>query len=95
MVKAYIIGGILAALVALWLIRGIVQAGAARQQAIASKIEIRRTNPIIHRRWIDRKKKAAATGQAFGEPEPVETQTIEIKPGEQHEIAPGISIILN
>ena len=93
--KAYIIAGIIAALVALWLVRGILQAGAARQEAIAHKIEIRRTNPILHRRWSDRKKTAAATGMVFSDPEPVETQTFELKPGEAIEIDPGISIILN
>lgn len=95
MAKAYIIGGIIAALVALWLVRGIVQAGAARQEAIAHKIEIRRTNPIIHGKWRDRKKSAITACQAFNEPEPVEKEIIELKPGEQIEIEPGISIILN
>lgn len=93
--KAYIIAGIIAALVALWLVRGILQAGAARQEAIAHKIEIRRTNPIIHNRWRDRQKAAVTADQAFGEPEPVETEIIEIKPGEEVAIEPGISLILN
>jgi hypothetical protein len=95
MVKAYVIGGILAALVALWLVRGILQAGAARQEAIAHKIEIRRTNPIIHGKWRDRKKAATSAGRTFAEPEPVEAETIEIKLGEALEIEPGITIILD
>lgn len=93
--KAWVVAGVIAALVALWLVRGIVQAGARRQEAVAHKIEIRRTNPIIHGKWRDRKKIATAAGQAFGEPEPLEAETIEIKPGETVEVAPGISIILN
>lgn len=95
MTKAYIIAGIVAALVALWLVRGIVQAGAARQEAIAHKIEIRRTNPIIHGKWRDKIKQARVAGTVCSEPEPVETEIIEIKPGEEIEIEPGTSIILN
>jgi len=100
--KAYIIGGIIAALVALWLVRGIVQAGAARQQALAAKIdakahkiEIRRSNPIIHKRWKDRQTVAATRNEPFAETEPIDTQVLELTPGEAIEIEPGISIILN
>ena len=102
MAKSYIIAGIVAALVALWLVRGIVQAGAARQAAMAAKIdakahkiEIRRSNPIIHRRWQDRQAVAATRNEPFAETEPTDTQVLELKPGEEVAIEPGISIILN
>ena len=94
MVKAYIIGGILAALLALWLIKGILEAGAHRQEAIAHKIEIRRSNPILHRRWRDRKQSAELAGKPFTEPEPIDTSVADLKPGVPYQLEEGLEIVL-
>ena len=97
MPRIYLIGGILAALLALYLVRGILEAGAKRQEAIAHKIEIRRSNPLIRHRWRERRNAALASGQQFTEAEPsddMETVEVELEPGKSKVIEPGILVTL-
>ena len=93
-IKFWIVAGVLALLAALWLVKGIVVAGAARQTAIAHKIEIRRSSPP-RIGFLRRRHAAQEAGLTLAETDPggFEVEIID-QPNVPVEVAEGIEVVL-
>lgn len=90
-IKAWIVAGVLALFVGLWLVKGVLEASAHRNEAVAHKIEIRRSSPA-RIGFLRRLQQGKAT--AAEDPGGVQTEVVDAQSGQPVEVAEGIEIVI-